>query len=358
MDARTHDARVSILGAGSWGTTLAVVLARAGRRVTLYARDPERVAELGARRENTRYLPGVRIPDGVAITASLREAVGASEHLIVAVPSQGVRALAARLAELVEPRHLVLSATKGIEAESAQRMSEILAAHLPRTPLAVLSGPNIAREIASGLPAPTVVAAASAEVARAFQALVGTPTFRVYRNADVVGVELAGALKNVIALGAGAIDGMRLGDNAKAGFITRGLAEIARLGVAAGANPLTFAGLAGFGDLVTTAFSKHSRNRTAGELLAQGRSLEEVRQALGGQVTEGVGTTVAARRLAVEARIEMPITDATYAVLFEGRSIREAVATLMAREQTDELSGPLAEIARLLALAREAARAG
>lgn len=354
MDDRLHDARISVLGAGSWGTTLAVVLARAGRRVTLYARDPERVAELAARRENTRYLVGVRIPDSVALTASLPDAVGASEHLILAVPSQGVRALAARLATLVEPRHLVLSATKGIEAESGQRMSEILAAHLAGTPLAVLSGPNIAREIASGLPAPTVVASSSEEVARTFQTLVGTPTFRVYRNDDVVGVELAGALKNVIALGAGAIDGMGLGDNAKAGFITRGLAEIARLGVAAGANPLTFAGLAGFGDLVATAFSKYSRNRTAGELLAQGRSLAEVSEALGGQVTEGVGTTAAAHRLAREASIEMPIAEATYAVLFEGRSIREVVGQLMAREQTDELSGPLAEIARLLARARNA----
>ncbi len=352
------DRRVTVIGAGSWGTTLAVVLARAGRRVTLYARDARQATELAARRENTRYLPGVRIPDSVVITADLAEAVGASDHLVVAVPSQGVRALAARLAPLVEPRHLVLSATKGIEAESAQRMSEILTAHLPAMPLAVLSGPNIAREIASGLPAPTVVASRDEAVARAFQELVGTRTFRVYRNDDVAGVELAGALKNVVALGAGAIDGMRLGDNAKAGFITRGLAEIARLGVAAGANPLTFAGLAGFGDLVATAFSQHSRNRAAGELLAQGRSLADVREALGGQVTEGVGTTAAARRLSREAGVEMPIVDATYGVLFEGRGFRDAVTGLMAREQTDELSGPLAEIARMLARARSAVGTG
>ncbi len=339
--------RATILGAGSWGTTLAVVLSRAGRAVTLWGRDAAHVAELAARRENARYLPGVRIPDDVRCTASLEEAVAAADRVIVAVPSQGVRALAARLATLVEPRHAVLSATKGIEAESSSRMSEILRAQLPGAPLAVLSGPNIAREIASGLPAPTVVAAEDPEVARDFQELVGTPQFRVYRNADVVGVELAGALKNVIALGAGAIDGMRLGDNAKAGFITRGLAEIARLGVAAGANPLTFAGLAGFGDLVATSFSEHSRNRTAGELLAQGRSLEDIRRSLGGQVTEGVGTTVGARRLARELGVEMPIAEATYSVLFEGKGIREAVSALMAREQTDELSGPLAEIARL-----------
>lgn len=343
--------RVSILGAGSWGTTLAVLLARAGREVTLWGRDGSAIAELATRRENARYLPGVRIPDTVRCTASLEEAVRGSDHLVVAVPSQGVRALAANLATLVEPRHALLSATKGIEAESARRMSVLLREHLPTAPLAVLSGPNIAREIASGLPAPTVVAAEDPEVARDFQELVGTPSFRAYRNEDVVGVELAGALKNVIALGAGAIDGMRLGDNAKAGFITRGLAEIARLGVAAGANPLTFAGLAGFGDLVATAFSKHSRNRTAGELLAQGRTLEDVRRSLGGQVTEGVGTTLAAHRLSRDFRVEMPIAEATYGVLFEGKGIREAVSALMAREQTDELSGPLAEIARLLVAA-------
>ena len=341
--------RVAVLGCGSWGTTLAVVLSRAARDVTLWGRDPAHVAELAERRENTRYLPGVRIPDAVRCTSSLEEAVRAADRLVVAVPSQGVRALSARLATLVEPHHAILSATKGIEAESGKRMSEILNAHLPRTPVAVLSGPNIAREIASGLPAPTVVASADPDVGRDFQALVGTSRFRVYRNADVVGVELAGALKNVIALGAGAIDGMLLGDNAKAGFITRGLAEIARLGVAAGASPLTFAGLAGFGDLVATAFSKHSRNRTAGELLAQGRSLEDVRRSLGGQVTEGVGTTVAARRLAREFGVEMPIAEATYTVLFEGQGIREVVSGLMAREQTDELSGPLAEIAWLFA---------
>lgn len=314
--------------------------------MTLWGRDAAHVAELTARRENARYLPGVRIPDTVRITQSLEEAA-AAERIIVAIPSDGVRALSLLLAPLVGDRHAIASATKGIEAETGSRMSEILRAAMPRVPLAVLSGPNIAREIASGLPAPTVVAADDPAVAREFQSLVGTGTFRVYTNDDLIGVELAGALKNVVALGAGACDGMRLGDNAKAGFITRGLAEIARLGVAAGANPLTFAGLAGFGDLVATAFSRHSRNRTAGELLAQGRSLEEVRTALGGQVTEGVGTTAAACRLAERFGVDMPIARATYAVLFEGRGLKEALVELMAREQTDEVSGPLAEIARL-----------
>lgn len=314
--------------------------------MTLWGRDESQIGHLAARRENARYLPGVRLPDEVRVTASLEEALRA-ERLVIAVPSQGVRALAARLLPLLESRHAIVSATKGIEAESGSRMSEILRAALPRVPIAVLSGPNIAREIADGLPAPSVVASEDPAVAREFQTLLGTSSFRVYTNDDVIGVELAGALKNVVALGAGAVDGMRLGDNAKAGFITRGLAEIARLGVAAGANPLTFAGLAGFGDLVATAFSQHSRNRTAGELLAQGRTLEEVSRALGGQVTEGIGTTAAACRLAERFGVEMPIARATFAVLYESKGIREAVSALMARDQTDELSGPLAEIARL-----------
>ena len=338
--------RLSILGAGSWGTTLAILLARAGREVTLWARDEEVAETLARTRENERCLPGTAIPEGVRVTAALDEAVRAAAYLIVAVPSQGVRSLAARLAELVDARHSVLSATKGIEAESGDRMSEILASRLPRTPVAVLSGPNLAREVVAGLPTPTVVASKDEEVSRAFQALVGTPTFRVYRNDDVVGVELAGALKNVIALGAGAIDGLGYGGNAKAGFITRGLAEIARLGVAAGANPLTFAGLAGFGDLVATCFSEHSRNRRAGEMLAQGHALPDIQSRIG-QVTEGVGTTLAARRLSRESGVEMPITQATYEVLFEGKPVRDAVLALMAREQTDEISGALAEFGRL-----------
>lgn len=338
--------RLGILGAGSWGTTLAMLLSRGGRAVTLWGRDPEAIAAIARTRENARYLPGVALPEPVRVTASLEDAVAAADHLVVAVPSEGVRVLAGRLAPLVRPGQSILSATKGIEAGSGRRMSEILAEALPGTPVAVLSGPNIAREIASGLPTPTVIASVDPAVTRTFQDAVGTPSFRVYRNDDVVGVELAGALKNVVALGAGAIDGLGYGGNAKAGFITRGLAEIARLGVAAGANPLTFAGLAGFGDLVATCFSEHSRNRRAGQLLAQGLSLAEV-QAQIGQVTEGVGTTAAARRLSREHGVEMPICEATYGVLFEGASIRDAVRSLMSREQTDEVSGPLAEIARM-----------
>ncbi|HYK99464.1 MAG TPA: NAD(P)H-dependent glycerol-3-phosphate dehydrogenase, partial [Candidatus Acidoferrales bacterium] len=247
--------RVGVLQAGSWGTTLATILARdAGRDVILWTRDPERARQLAAERENQRYLPGIRIPERVTITADLEEAIGTADDLIVAAPSIGVVALRDAVRPLIQPRHHVLSATKGLAADG-RRMSELWGEAVGATRVAVVSGPNISREIAAGHPAATVVASVEPETAKRFQVLVGTPMFRAYTDADVVGVELCGALKNIVALGAGAVDGMGYGDNAKAGFMTRGLAEIARYGFACGANPLTVAGLAGVGDLIATCMS-------------------------------------------------------------------------------------------------------
>ncbi|HET8567837.1 MAG TPA: NAD(P)H-dependent glycerol-3-phosphate dehydrogenase [Candidatus Limnocylindria bacterium] len=338
---------VAVLQAGSWGTTLATVLARdGGKRVTLWTRDPEQAAEIAARRENRRRLPGVRIPDAVVVTADLAQALEA-EHLIVATPTVGVRLLRDRIAPLLRPGHLLLSATKGLD-EDGRRMSEVWSELLPPARIAVLSGPNISREIAAGAPAPTVIASSDTETGRRFQALIGTRMFRAYTNEDVVGVELFGALKNVIALGAGAIDGIGYGENAKAGFLTRGLAEIARFAFVQGADPLTAAGLAGFGDLVATCASKHSRNRQVGELLAKGLALAEIRERLGGQVAEGVGTTEATHASASRLGVEMPITAQTYEVLFRGKPVRAAMRDLMDREQREELSGPLADASRLL----------
>lgn len=348
---------VAVLQAGAWGTTLATILARdAGRTVVLWTRDPERAAELAAHRENRRYLPGIRIPDSVAITADLDRAVAAPE-LIVAVPAMGVRAFRDRLGPRLRTEHRLLSATKGLDPEDGSRMSQLWSEAIEERRIAVLSGPNISREIAAGLPAPTVVASRDGDTARHFQQLVGTPMFRAYTNDDVIGVEICGALKNVVALGAGAIDGMGYGDNAKAGFLTRGLAEIARFAFAQGANPLTVAGLAGFGDLVTTCSSKHSRNRTVGELLAQGLTLERVRERLGGQVAEGIGTTEAAHAAARRLGVAMPITEQTHAVLFDGKPIRQAMRDLMDRERGEEISGPLAEVARLIGSVAAASRA-
>ena len=314
----------------------------------LWTRDPAQAERIATTRENARYLGGVHIPDGVTVTADLARAAEAPA-LIVAAPADGVDALRDRLAPLLRPEHLLLSATKGLAPGGGRRMSELWSEALPTARIAVLSGPNISREIAAGLPAPTVVASTEPATAKRFQTLVGTPMFRVYTNEDVVGVELCGALKNVIAIGAGAIDGIGYGGNAKAGFMTRGLAEIARFAFAHGANPLTAAGLAGIGDLITTCTSAHSRNRTVGELLAAGLALDAIRERLGGQVAEGIGTTAAVVAAARERGVAMPIADHTYRVMFEGLPVREAMRELMQREQGEEIAGPLADVSRMLA---------
>src|SRR5258706_2993969 len=346
---------VSVLQAGSWGTTLATILARdGGKDVVLWVRDAAQAKEIAARRENRKSLPGIRVPARVEVTADLERAL-ASDDLIVAAPSPGVRDLRDRVSPRLRKGHRVLSATKGL-AEDGRRMSQLWAEALAADRVGVLSGPNISREIAAGLPAPTVIASVDAATARHFQSVVGTPMFRVYTNADVVGVELCGALKNIIALGAGAIDGMGYGENAKAGFVTRGLAEIARYGFAEGANPLTVAGLAGVGDLIATCTSKFSRNRTVGELLAKGLSTQQIRERLGGQVAEGLTTAEATYRAAQAAKVSMPITEQTHLVLSEGKPIREAMRDLMQRERGEEVAGPLAEISRLIASATAARR--
>ena len=341
-------ADIAVLQAGSWGTTLATILARdGGKRVTLWTRDPAQADDIAARRENRRYLPGIRIPDVVEVTADLDRALDAMD-LVIAVPAAGVRGLRDRLASRFRPEHRILSATKGLAPEDGSRMSELWSDAVGPSRVAVLSGPNISREIAAGLPSPTVIASADASTARHFQALVGTRMFRAYTNDDVVGVELCGALKNIVALGAGAIDGMGYGDNAKAGFMTRGLAEIVRFAFTQGANPLTAAGLAGFGDLIATCMSKHSRNRLVGELLARGSTVAQVRERLGGQVAEGIGTTEATHAAAARAGVTMPITEQSYLVLFQGKPIREAMGDLMDRERGEEIAGPLADVARLV----------
>jgi glycerol-3-phosphate dehydrogenase (NAD(P)+) len=348
---------VSVLQAGSWGTTLATILARdGGKDVVLWVRDPSQAKEIAARRENRKYLAGIRVPDRVEVTADIERAL-ASDDLIVATPSRGVRELRDRVSPLFRAGHRLLSATKGL-AEDGRRMSQLWEEALAPDRVAVLSGPNISREIAAGLPAPTVIASVDETTARHFQSLVGTPMFRVYTNADVVGVELCGALKNIVALGAGAIDGMGYGENAKAGFVTRGLAEIARYGFAEGANPLTVAGLAGFGDLIATCTSKFSRNRLVGEMLAKGVTLADIPLRLGGQVAEGMSTTEATYQASQKRGVVMPITEQTHLVLSEAKPIREAMRDLMDREQGEEVAGPLAEISRLLGTFAAAQREG
>jgi glycerol-3-phosphate dehydrogenase (NAD(P)+) len=330
--------QVGVLGAGAWGTTLAIRLADAERPVTLWAHTPDAAEALAQDRENRRYLPGHTFPPNVRVAtddAYLREPHRA---YLVAVPSAHLRTTLQRLAPLLDERAVLVSLVKGIEQGTNLRMSQVIEQELPGRGVAVLSGPNLAREIAAGKPAGSVVAAADGELAADIAALLSSDRFRVYTNPDVVGVELAGALKNVVALAAGMVDGLGFGDSAKAGIITRGLAEMTRLGVAAGANPLTFAGLAGVGDLIATCMSPLSRNRRAGELLASGVSWTDAAAQLNG-VAEGVFTVAGALALGAAHGVELPIAEQVSAVISGGRPPLEAVAALMGREPKGELAG-------------------
>lgn len=317
-----------------------MLLARGGRRVVVWARSEAEASALRAAGESPRQ-PGLRFPPSLQVTAEAEAAFLPAEMVVVAVPAQRVRENLRALAAAFDWSSLFLSAVKGLERESGQRMSEVMVEELPwlaSGQLCALSGPNLSKEIARGLPSATVVASASAAASRAVQEALMSPALRVYTSEDMVGVELGGALKNIVAIGAGMADGFGSGDNAKAALLTRGLAEMTRLGVAAGAHPLTFAGLAGMGDLVATAQSRLSRNRRVGEELARGRPLQEILAGMD-EVAEGVETTRAARELARRLGVEMPITEALYEVLFAGKEPRRALAELMSREPTHELRG-------------------
>ena len=322
----------AVLGAGAWGTALAVVLARRGVAVSLWARQPEVAAALARHRENAAYLPGVTLPEGVAPMADLPGAVEGAGLIVVAIPSHVLAGALSPLAGLLAGEPILVSATKGILPHSLETMTRVVcrALRVPLARVAALSGPSFAAEVAGGLPAAIVVASEEAATARAVQAALGGPTFRVYASTDPVGVELGGALKNVIAIAAGIVDGLGLGHNARAALISRGLAEMTRLGIAMGARPETLAGLAGMGDLILTCTSDLSRNRRLGMELAKGARPEEI--LAGGRFTaEGVGTALAAVRLAARHEIEMPIAQEVSAVLFEGRSPRQAAEALMTR---------------------------
>lgn len=324
---------VAVLGDGGWGTTLAIHLHRLGHCVRWWGAFPEHVAALNRRRENVKFLPGVSIPRAIRITARLPEAVDAAHLIVLAIPSQYLRALARRLKGLVPPRAICLSVTKGLERTTLKRMSRVINEELGAVPLAVLSGPNIASEIARGQPASSVIASASPEVAHGVQRAMMSDRLRLYTSTDLLGVELGGALKNPIAIAAGIGDGLGFGSNAKASLVTRGIVEIARLGVAMGANEDTFWGLSGLGDLITTALS--GRNRWLGEQLGRGRS---PRAALAStpMVIEGVETAKAAVGLGRRYGVELPIIEQVYAILFRHRSPRQALQALMTRTGKSE----------------------
>ena len=338
---RQSKSRVAVIGTTSWGTTIAIMLTRKGLTASLWARTEEEAEKLNREKGNAIRLPGFPFPEGLRATASLDEALDKARLVIFAVPSQDMRRNIGLVREYLGSSTLILSVAKGLEVESVKRMSQVLSEEIKtrfHPNICVLSGPNLSGEIARGLPAVTVVAAYDAGVAARVQKIMATPIFRVYTNTDVVGVELGGALKNIIALAAGMVDGLEYGNNTKAGLITRGLAEITRLGVAAGANPLTFAGLAGLGDLVATCASPLSRNRFVGQELAKGRDLKGILSSMTG-IAEGVTTTIAALKLANELDVEMPIAEQVFRVLFKGLDVRQAVSELMVRELKHELAG-------------------
>jgi glycerol-3-phosphate dehydrogenase (NAD(P)+) len=329
-------ATVAVLGAGSWGTTLADLLGRKGRDVRLWAYEPEVVEGINRERQNPLFLPGFELDRRVRAYADAREAVAGADVLVSAAPSHAVRAVIGRVRGCVSPHALVVSVTKGFELETLERMSTVIGEALPGARIAVLSGPSFAQEVCAGQPTAVVAAAADPADALATQQVFATPAFRVYSHADVVGVELAGALKNVIAIAAGILEGLGLGNNPRAALLTRGLAEISRLGVAMGADPLTFAGLAGMGDLILTACGDLSRNRALGIAVAQGQTFEAYRAAHR-SVAEGANASRAGAALAARVGVELPITAKVCEVLFDGRPARDGVAELMGRELKPEL---------------------
>ncbi|NQW22573.1 MAG: NAD(P)-dependent glycerol-3-phosphate dehydrogenase [SAR202 cluster bacterium] len=330
--------QAAIIGTTTWGTTLGILLAQNNIPVSMLARTEAEAQTLTNDRCNSRFLPDTPFPDCLNVTSKPESALKKATLVIIAVPSDRLRENVRQIKSHLQPGVTILSATKGLELPAAKRMSQVLEEELPtsfHSGICVLSGPNLAKEIAQGKAASTVIAGSNADARQRAQDALMSHNFRVYTSADVLGVELAGALKNIVALGAGIGDGMDAGENAKSAFITRGLAEMTRLGIAAGADPLTFAGLAGLGDVIATCSSRLSRNRYVGEELAKGRSWPEIRDSMN-NVAEGVNATQAALIMAQELGVEMPIAEMASRVLFDGLSPQKAMAELMARPARSE----------------------
>jgi glycerol-3-phosphate dehydrogenase (NAD(P)+) len=332
MSTRAADtAAIAVLGAGSWGTALAVHFARSTRPVRLWGRDAQQLAQMALDNSNERYLPGIEFPHSLQVTSQLREALAGSADVLVVVPSQGLRSLLGKIAPLLAPAMRLAWATKGFEAGTGklphQVAHEVLGAQRQG---AVLSGPTFAREVGAGLPTAMTVASADADYAQSLAQELSSGNFRAYTSADIMGVEIGGAVKNALAVAAGFSDGLGFGANTRVALITRGLREMTRLGVALGARPETFMGLAGLGDLVLTCTDDQSRNRRFGLLLASGLAPAEALARIG-QAVEGYGAAQAIREVASRLQVEMPLCEMAYRVLYEGLSAREAVRNLMSR---------------------------
>jgi glycerol-3-phosphate dehydrogenase (NAD(P)+) len=330
-------ARISILGAGGWGTALAILTASKGHEVSLWARTQAGADELRSTRVNQRHLPGVIIPSEVQITDQL-DPTGEADYLFWTMPSTALTTTAERVSRSIILRQsaVFISCVKGLAHERLLRMSQILAAVFPQRPVAVLSGPNHAEEVARSIPSATVIGSSSESVAAHLQQILSTNAFRVYSSTDIAGIELGGALKNIFALAAGICDGLGLGDNSKAALVTRSLAELTRLGTALGGKRETFHGLSGMGDLVVTCFSRHSRNRRVGERLARGESLSRIIESMG-TTAEGVPTTQSAWELAAQTKVETPIIQVIYSILYEKLRPAEAVNHLLSRDLKAEV---------------------
>lgn len=332
-----YSAPISVLGAGSYGTALAIALARKGHQTYLWGHNAETMATLAAERENRAFLPNIPFPDELQIEADLETALAKARDLLIVVPSHVFAEVLTRLKPLLRPEHRLMWATKGLERDSGRLLQTVAEEILGKNhPLAVLSGPTFAKELAAGMPTAIALASNNAEFAEQMQQRIHcSKAFRVYLNPDMVGVQLGGAIKNVIAIGAGISDGMGFGANARTALITRGLAEISRLGATLGANPTTFMGMAGLGDLVLTCTDNQSRNRRFGLALGQGKTAEQAMNEIG-QVVEGFYNTKEAYLLAQRQGVEMPIVEQIYQMLFEGKNAVDVAATLLGREKKGE----------------------
>lgn len=328
--------KVGILGGGSWGTTLAILLYEKGLSVKIWEFSDEQVEIISKKRENIKFLPGIFIPQEIEITSCLEDVVKDSKVIVIVIPSQVVREVVKRLPPMITPDVVIVSGVKGLEISTMKRISEVIGEYLPQeTKVGVISGPSHAEEVSRKIPTAIVAAAQDEKIAKFIQDIFFTPSLRVYTNTDLVGVELGGALKNIIAIAAGISDGLELGDNTKAALITRGLVEIIQIGRILGAREPTFLGLSGLGDLVVTCTSGYSRNRYLGEMIGKGSSLQEVLSSMV-MVAEGVSTTKATKELAKKVNIELPITNEVYKVLFESKSPKQAVSDLMLRSAKAE----------------------
>lgn len=328
--------KLCILGAGSWGSALGLVLAKKGYQVNMWTLSEEQAEKINRARENIDYLPGVLFPNNITLTTDIENAIKDSKIIVLAVPSQAIRSVCKQIKTFVNDDQIIVDVAKGLEKGTGLRLSQVCEQELPNNPYVTLSGPSHAEEVAKDIPTTVVVASKDLEIAQSVQDIFMSPKFRVYTNPDIVGVELGGALKNIIAFGAGICDGLGYGDNAKAALMTRGIREIGRLGQAMGANSSTFAGLSGIGDLIVTCTSMHSRNRRAGILIGEGKNLEETLKEVK-MVVEGITATEVAYEVAKDLKIDMPITNAIYSVLHNGSNPNEVVIELMMRNKTHEM---------------------